>query len=405
MLARLLALLLCCGLVQADPGNPTPEQYRQDFDALVAAIERDYAYLGSRATWRRAAAAARAKAVAAKSVAGFALAIDPLIETLRDDHVHVSGEGSAPSRRIPAETDLWAEWVGGKPLVTAVRASSVADVAGLHPGQEIVTVHGVPVDRVVRAKVGASGSGPERDWALRHVVAGPRAGSYFLGVREGGPTRQHEIVRSADANGANGPLLARKIGEGRDIAYLRLRNNLGDPSVVMHFDAALQQMKDTRGLILDLRSTESGGSDDVVRALLGRFVDKEAVWRVREARGRPRENDTVAPRGPFAYRAPLVVLVDRWTAGEGEALAAGLDAIAGATIVGTRMAGLRGARREVTLAHTGLKLSFPAERALHPNGTALEALAPDIAIDLVKPSGGPGDPILYAGLKAFDRRK
>jgi carboxyl-terminal processing protease len=69
------------------------------------------------------------------------------------------------------------------------------------------------------------------------------------------------------------------------------------------------------------------------------------------------------------------------------------------------MAGVRGLRREVALANSGLTLSFPAERAFHVNGTPREALAPDVEIDLAKPSGGPGDPILYAGLKAFDRKK
>jgi len=296
--------------------------------------------------------------------------------------------------------------VGGKPLITSVRPSSVADVAGLHPGQEVVSVHGVAVERVVRAKLGAAADAkPARDWALRHAMAGPRAGPYFLGVREGGPAKVFEVVRSAEGNGNGAPLLARKIGEERDLAYIRLRNNLGDAGLVMHFDAALQQMKDTRGLILDLRSTEGGGTEEVVRALLGRFIEKESAWQVRGRAAGARETDRVAPRGPFAYRAPLVVLVDRWTAAEGEALAAGLDAAADALLVGTRMAGLRGVRRPVTLANTGLALSFPAERAFHPNGTPREALVPDVEVDLAKPSGGPGDPVLYQGLKSLEARK
>jgi C-terminal processing protease CtpA/Prc len=212
-------------------------------------------------------------------------------------------------------------------------------------------------------------------------------------------------VRAAEGNGNTAPLLARKVGEERDIAYIRLRNNLGDPALVMHFDAALQQMRDTRGMILDLRSTESGGTDEGVRALMGRFVEQESAWQLRARAGRPRETDRVAPRGPFAYRAPLVVLVDRWTAAEGEALAAGLDAAAGALLIGTRMAGLRGVRRDVVLPNTGLTLSFPAERAFHPNGTPREMLAPDIEVDLAKPSGGPGDPVLYQGLKSLEARR
>lgn len=412
MVPRGFSLLLTLGLGLVIASAPargheplTAAQYRADFDAMVAAVGTGYAYLASRAEWRRSAAAWREKAAAARSRPAFAAVLEEALAPLRDDHVAISGEGFSPARRVPAETDVWAEWVAGKPLITAVRPSSVADVAGLHPGQEIVSVHGVAVERVVRGKVGGTAGKAARDWALRHVMAGPRAGPYYLGVREDGPARVYEVVRAPEGNGNGAPLLARKVGEERDLAYIRLRNNLGDPGLVMHFDAALQQMKDTRGLILDLRSTEGGGTDEVVRALIGRFIDRESAWQLRERPGHARETDRVAPRGPFAYKAPLVVLVDRWTAAEGEALAAGLDAAADALLIGTRMAGLRGVRRDVTLANTGLTVSFPGERAFHPNGKPREALVPDVEIDLAKPSGGPGDPVLYQGLKTLEARK
>jgi hypothetical protein len=65
----------------------------------------------------------------------------------------VTGEGAAPARRIPAETDVWAEWVGGKPLIHVGAALERGRRGGLHPGQEVVSVHGVAVERVVRAKL------------------------------------------------------------------------------------------------------------------------------------------------------------------------------------------------------------------------------------------------------------
>ena len=100
---------------------------------------------------------------------------------------------------------------------------------------------------------------------------------------------------------------------------------------------------------------------------------------------------------------PLVVLVDRWTAGEAEALAAGLHAVADAALIGTAMAGLQGESREVPLAGSGLVLRFPAQRAFTPAGLAREKLLPDVAVDLAAPSGGPGDPILYQALKRLER--
>ena len=59
----------------------------------------------------------------------------------------------------------------------------------------------------------------------------------------------------------------------------------------------------------------------------------------------------------------------------------------------------------MTLAHSGFHVSFPGIRVLHVNGTPRETLRPDVEVDLAKPSGGPGDPILYQGLKTLEARK
>jgi hypothetical protein len=66
------------------------------------------------------------------------------------------------------------------------------------------------------------------------------------------------------------------------------------------------------------------------------------------------------------------------------------------------MAGFRGELTEVVLPHSRIAVRFPGARALLADGTPREALQPAIAVDLAAPSGGPGDPILYQGLKAFE---
>ena len=223
-----------------------------------------------------------------------------------------------------------------------------------------------------------------------------------------GRPRRLEIERRDQPPAGTPPLIARRVGEDRALAYLRLKNNLGDAGLVQHFDAALQQLRATRGLILDLRETHSGGSHEVARALLGRFVSAESPWIVRIPRGAgaaaAMPAESVAPRGPFAYGGRLVVLVDRWTAAEGESLAVGLEAAARATLVGTPMAGLRGDARALRLPASGIVLRFPATRVLHPNGTPRESVRPAVAVDIVSPSGGPGDPILYQALKLLEVR-
>jgi carboxyl-terminal processing protease len=98
----------------------------------------------------------------------------------------------------------------------------------------------------------------------------------------------------------------------------------------------------------------------------------------------------------------VAVLVDHWTAGEGESLACGLETAARATLVGTAMAGLRGEIREVRLPASGIAVRFPASRIFHTNGTPREVVRPAVPVNIVSPNGGPGDPILYQALKLLE---
>jgi len=158
----------------------------EDFDTLWRAIDAGYAYFeGSRASWKRARDAWRPKAGKAKSRAELVAALEGAIAYLHDDHVSLSERTPGSPRQVPAETDIWAEWIGGAARVTAVRAFSDADVAGLRPGHVVTHVNARPIERVVEERLRSLGAkGPAAsDWALRHALAGPREGVLKIAVR------------------------------------------------------------------------------------------------------------------------------------------------------------------------------------------------------------------------------
>lgn len=381
-----------------------------DFDALWRAIDEGYAFLDRPADWRDARARWRPKAVAARDRASLLSALEGALAELQDDSIVLAAHNPGSPRPVPFASDVWAEWIAARAIITAVRAGSVADSVGLHPGMEVATIGGVPVgDAVARMLRRSRQADPRaRDWALRRLLAGPWSGTLSVGIRAGAAVRAFDLVRSDEPPASTPPLIARRIGESRDLGYLRLKNNLSDPGLVFHFDAALLHLKDTKALLLDLRETGSGGAPAVAEAIAARFVAAETPWLVRSpARTKgavPAAPVRIAPRGNFAYGGPVAVLVDRWTAGEGESLAIGLEAAVRATLIGTPMAGLRGDPREVKLPASGIALRFPAARVFHLNGTPREAVRPALPVDLAAPSGGPGDPILYQGLKFLESR-
>lgn len=376
VLARLPLLLLVAALTCGGaPPKPSPSAARDqgaDFDALAHALDTSYPGLKSNRDWNRTRATWRARAQRAATREDFLATLEGALAELRDDAIVVTPHSKRSGRVVPYETDIWARWADGAVRVEAVRISSEADSAGVRPGHIVTRVEGVPVDKAVEAYLkGGNADALARDWALRRLLAGPRIGPQLVEVREGDVTKTIVVERGRVSPNATPPFVARRVGDGRDIAYVRLRIGAAESEILPALDETLPRMADTRGMILDLRDNPRPGSGAVTSAILSRF-------------------DPAAG----GYRAPIVVLVDRWTAREGEALAAGLQRIAHATLIGTPTAGVAADLTEVTLPNSHVTVSIPARRA--------EPLQPAIAVDMAAPSGGPGDPILYQGLKTLE---
>lgn len=402
LLAATLAALLTCSIPASTENGLGARQRGEDFDALWQAIDREYAYAPRDSKRLRASRAAdRARAIAAADRDAFVAALEASLQRLRDEHVMLSERSRSSPRAVPGESDVWPAWQGGQAVVEAVRPYGDADVAGLRPGDRILRVDGVPVEQAVAQRLARGEDDPAaRDWSLRHLVAGPRAGALRLEIQNGDKPRALVIERGAAAPGNGPPVGARRVGEARDLGYLRLRGRV-DATLASHVEPALRSLRGTRALIVDLRDLHGDGGRASVEAILARFAPARAAWRIRESARGERATDAITPAASVP-RGPILVLVDRWTAGDGEALAAGLAAVARARLVGTPMAGMRGELREIRLPHSGIILRFPAERVLHVDGTPRELLRPAVEVDLARPNGGPGDPILYQALKLLE---
>jgi C-terminal processing protease CtpA/Prc len=341
--------------------------------------------------------------------------LERVLEELYDPHTHLETNTASSPRLVPSGTDLWAEWREGAALILQVRPGSPAARAGLRPGMEVVSYNGKAITQAVEARLGQSlrrRDPAARDWALRAILAGRRDEARTLGIRQG--ERSIDLddrgidPRSRDAREGQ-PLEHRRLPEG--IGYIRLNDSLGRAETVAAFDGALADLKGTNGLVLDLRDTPSGGNSTVARGLMGRLVDRETAYQKHVLSVEERDTgirrswlELVSPRGPFTYSKPLVVLVDHWTGSMGEGIAIGLDGAGRARVVGTRMAGLLGAKASESLPHSRVQVSFPVEKLFHVDGTAREDYRPPVEVDLVRAGDGEGDPILTAGLRELGRK-
>lgn len=90
------------------------------------------------------------------------------------------------------------------------------------------------------------------------------------------------------------------------------------------FDDILLKLKDTRGLVFDIRKLE-GGEDRLAKFIAGRFSSETKLYMTTRKRSGPGHNDFespvkwyVNPEGSRQYTGPVILLTGRFTASAGE---------------------------------------------------------------------------------------
>jgi carboxyl-terminal processing protease len=373
------------------------EAYVADFDALWQEVRVGYAYWHrTRTDWDRVRELYRPRAAQVRSRREFLGVLEEVVRELYDSHAHVAANTATSPRLVPSGTDVWAEWRDGRAVITDVRAGSGAERAGVRAGMEVTAIGGRPVAEAAREFLPRVLIAPDpaaEDVALRVALAGRHDGPVRLELAGDGGARVTAEFVPGVYDRPEAPLTVRRLEGG--IGYVRVHNTLGDTRLVAAWDSALDVLRDTRGLVLDLRDTPGGGNTTVARGIMGRLITEERPYQRHELAAEETRHgvrriwvEHVAPRGPFAYTQPVVVLVGRWTASMGEGLAIGLDGMGRARVIGSPMAGLQGALYDVPLPRTRFTVRVPAERLYHVDGTPREAWAPSIRPD---PPRNPGD--------------
>lgn len=408
-----ILLLLFCAEVAHAQDTLTRQQYEEDFDYLWQNIADDYAYFDQKETdWKRVKEIYRPRAADVKTRGDFVALLETILEELYDSHTHLNTNTASSPRLVPSGADIWAEWMNERAVVTEVRQGSAAQRAGVTVGMQLTAINGVTVDEAVRVRVGKSLRVVDvaaKNWALRTLLAGRHNEIRRVEVTSGGKSRTLVIddEHSGPQSAATALVDYRRMERG--IGYIRINNSLGNLDLIREFDAALAALRGTKGLILDLRDTPSGGNTTVARAIMGRFVARDMPYQKHSIPSEERLYgakrswlELVSPRGEFTYVAPVVVLVNHWTGSMGEGLAIGMDGMKRATIVGTEMARLVGATNTIKLPHTGIGVTFPTEKLFHVNGTPREKFVPNVRVNLLRrESQSKGDPILQTGLRTL----
>jgi carboxyl-terminal processing protease len=418
--AKLATLvILFCLLLEAFAApqtNFTRKQYEEDFDYLWRAISEDYAYFDQKQTdWNKVSQIYRPQISGVKTRGDFVALLESVLEELYDFHTHLNTNTAASPRLVPSGTDIWAEWMNAQAIITEVRPGSYAQRIGIRNGMQITSINGQAVEEALDHRLGKSlrsRDAAAKNWALRILLAGRHNDKRTVEVISGDGRKLFSLDDESRGDAVQTKPLLEYGRFERDLGYIRINNSLEDTDLIKQFDLALAALRNTHGLLLDLRDTPSGGNTTVARGIMGRFIRRDMPYQKHSIPAEERQYGTkrswielVSPRGAFPYSAPVVILVDHWTGSMGEGIAIGMDGMKRATIVGTEMARLVGATSGISLPNTGIGVNFPTEKLFHVNGSPRENFTPPVEVDLLlQVNREVEDPIFDKGrkvLKAF----
>ena len=360
-----------------------------DFKTFVTDFENSYAYLDRTEkpwlTWESRYAGAVQQA---DSKEAFDAVLASALSELHDFHAEVRSRLVNRWLPVPTFADVWAEFEPSGSVITAVRRGSDAERAGIHVGDLITNVGSYPLEKAVEARLTPAVPQEDRqarEWALLSVLTGKSDEPRVLGlVTPSGRSYTVTLPVERHFDRAPGELAMERLSG--NIAVIRFNNSLGEQKTVAAFDKALLEAKDTKGLILDLRDVPSGGDSSVALGIMGRFVSKIFPYQRHRIPNYGQSDvernwvEFVAPRGPFTYTAPVVVLVNHWTGSMGEGMAVGFDAMQRAVVVGTPMAHLAGAVSDDKLPKTGVDIAYATEQIYHVDGVPRQNWLPPVLV-------------------------
>jgi C-terminal processing protease CtpA/Prc len=361
-------------------------KYQKDFDYYWKTINDNFAYFDIQKTnWNKVKTIYQPLVDTITTRRAFVEILEKVNNELYNGHISLNTNLPSSNRLIPTGADLWVKYEKKQFIIVSTREGFGAARSGLKKGMRITHFNGEPINNAVQFFLPQSVAVQDErmyEYAANMLLAGRHNRSRNITAVWNGVERIYypdSVVNKIEPDYSK-DLEYKSLPS--HIGYIKINNSLGNDALIKAFDDALDSLWNSKGLIVDLRETPSGGNTSVARAIMSRFIEKEMAYQKHSLPAEEKEYgvkrswiELVSPRGRI-YKNPLVILVNRWTGSMGEGIAIGFDGMKRALVVGDRMAGLLGANYSFTLPETNIGFSFPAEKLFHVNGQPRETFIP-----------------------------
>jgi carboxyl-terminal processing protease len=288
---------------------------------------------------------------------------------------------SNQSQATTGTTGLTFKWVENQLLVARVKKDSPAERAEIRPGFAVVSIDGQTSEAIY-----ANYLKENVNFRYREELARIRSASSVLGGKPETNVKlellgakneklNYELTREPQKQTGTLEFESKKLAG--NIGYIKFNSFFGD--LLPKAEAALDEFKDSKALIIDLRGNPGGAGD--LGSSLASYLNEESgslgnlKFRYSE---QPFSYDGAKAK---AYRGRVIVLVDEGTASTSEIFAGGLQTNKRAVVIGSPSAGAVLASL-VKLLPTRAALQYVVSGYNLPNGNSLEGrgVIPDIEV-------------------------
>lgn len=270
-------------------------------------------------------------------------------------------------------------------VIIAPLEDTPAEKAGLKADDEIVSIDGKSA-KGLSVKEAAD------------LIRGKRGSKVKILIRRNNKDKLYEITRDEINIKAVSNKTPFPTKVAADIGYIRL-NSFLSKDASNEIMALLQQYKDKKGLILDIRSNPGGLLSNAV-TISDMFLDEGTIVSTVDRDG---YKETKTATSHLLWNKPLVVLIDRGSASASEILSGALKDHHRAVLVGQNSFG-KGLVQEINQLPGGAGINITTQKYLTPNDTDInkKGIVPDVTVLNTEASFEKKDDVqLRAGIKVL----
>ena len=329
----------------------SPKQRTKAFDFVWETI-RDHYYDSTLkgVDWNAVREKYQPLALAAADDDAFWDVLDRMTGELKDAHTRVESPKRVALRNRDEVVTLGFSFIriGDKLVVSSVSPDADAWWAGVRPGMTLTAIAGEPaMTAYLKAMADTRNDSTERSRhfrIVRKIVAGDPGTKVALTFeRFDGTSLETTLARGAVRVPPKGDHRVLPSGFGY-IRFSQWSYTLGSAAL-----EAVKRLKDTPGLIIDLRGNPGGNADSVNTLIQEFFPHRTELGHVITRDGKPValffgavpivKLDRVAEGDPEAYKGPVVILMSTGSASASELFASAMQATGRAKVVGQESCG------------------------------------------------------------------